>query len=529
MSAPAIAFHLDLKAGHYRLDYLRALLPRLTAAGYTHLVVEFEDKVRLESTAGTAWHGAYTKDEFGALLDDARAAGLTPVPLIQTIGHLEFLLSHARYHSLRELPATAYQLCPSHPETLPFLRRFIDETLELFGNPPFIHLGADETYYLGACPACAARVAASSKSALYLEHLNALATHVLARGVRPMAWADMLLAHPEALDQVSRDLIWVDWDYNTPDGTPERLRAWGAGYFTAEEARAYVQAHPEWTPGAYVFHGEGLRSWPYIDFLTAQGFEVWAAPATCSHGDTPFVPRREHLPNVVGAAARMHGDPAPAGLLVTSWALRLHTLEAQWPLLLAPGLVQSAGATTAGLQDMLATAWLGSPQPAFFQDWPQAGQVLPNLHSYLGVDSACHYYGPADRLDALVERWVANGSFPLWYQVDAAEALRRTEETLAGYAAVAQTYRTLPDGPGVPFWRFAVQAQDAAGRALGLALRGTMGEKDAAAAGALLLETEALRDAYQDLLAPIYTPDSVERTLGMIFGGQLRYLTVAAG
>ena len=100
---------------------------------------------------------------------------------------------------------------------------------------------------------------------------------------------------------------------------------------------------------------------------------------------------------------------------------------------------------------------------------------------------------------------------------------------LADYAAVQPVIDALPDGPGVACWRYALRAQDAAGRALCLALRGTRGEKDAAMAGALLLETETLRDEYRALLAPIYTPDSMEQTLGMIFGGQLRYLTSAAG
>ena len=49
------AFHLDLKTGHYRPDYLKNLFPRLNKCGYTHVVFEIEDKVRLDNLVDATW------------------------------------------------------------------------------------------------------------------------------------------------------------------------------------------------------------------------------------------------------------------------------------------------------------------------------------------------------------------------------------------------------------------------------------------------------------------------------------------
>ena len=212
-----LGFHLDLKAARYRQDYLAELFPRLAAAGYSHIFLEIEDKVRLESTRGTEWCEAWSKQDFAGILAMVREAGMTPIPLIQTLGHMEAILSHRAYHALRESPASAYMLCPSNPASVPFLTRYMDEVGELFDNPPFIHLGGDEAWLLGTCPECRQRVAATSKSELFFGHMDKLFEHARARGWRPIAWADMVLAHSEAIDRFSRDVVWMDWDYWTQE------------------------------------------------------------------------------------------------------------------------------------------------------------------------------------------------------------------------------------------------------------------------------------------------------------------------
>ena len=92
------AYHLDMKCAQFRPDYLASLFARLKQAGYSHVFFEIEDKVRLECIKGAEWCEAYSKQEFSKILAICSENGLTAVPLIQSLGHLEFLLSHRRFH-----------------------------------------------------------------------------------------------------------------------------------------------------------------------------------------------------------------------------------------------------------------------------------------------------------------------------------------------------------------------------------------------------------------------------------------------
>lgn len=518
------AFHLDLKALCYRDDYLRGLFPRLAALGYTHLVVEIEDKVRLEALEGATWHEAWSKERFASLLASASAAGLTPVPLIQTLGHLEFLLSRPGFHSLRETPASATMLCPSRPESLAFLRRLVAETDELFGGPPFIHLGADEARCLGRCPACRARIREKGLAAMLGGHLGEITGAVLARGRRPVIWADMVLAHPEALEELDRETILVDWDYWTGDDAPAELRVWGAGMLDEPGCRE-LPAGFRAGPGRYAFAADGsLRPWPYTGYLLSRGFDVWIAPALTSSGDHYFAPRFLHLANVAGAVRRMAADPRPGGLLVTSWAVRMTTIESQWPGAAIPAAADSAGPLPwSGLAAEAGRIVFGRPAPAFFRAWEKIARPLPTTHSRLGVNSHAHYYGPGRPIPEVLEELARAGA--LEHEATLLPGLEAGYRS--GQASLAREKADADPGATVlAFWRFAARAMMIRAGELSLALdvrRG--GRYSRAKAGRLLMENEVLAEDYRRLLGKIYTPAGVERCLAIVFDASRLYLS----
>lgn len=515
-----LAFHLDMKAGQYRADYLRSLFRRLAAARYTHVFFEIEDKVRLETIRDAEWCEAFSKEEFAALLAAARAAGLVPVPLIQTLGHLEFLLSHGRYHAWRETPRSAYMLCPSNADAVKHLQRMMDEVGELFNNPPYIHLGADEVQ-LGACPDCHKRVAASSQSGVFIEHLNTLARHALSRGWRPIAWADVALGHPEAIGRTERDLIWMDWDYWTPEQRPDTLISWRGkhGFLKPDQLDPEFRAHE----GRHALDADGfIRPWFYTDYLRENGFDVILAPAMRCGGDHVFAPRRMHLPNVTGACLRLKRTPAPLGMMITSWALRLNPLEAQWPGFLIPMLAAERNpATWQDLRDPLAEQVFGRSLPEFFDAWEKIGTSLVLAESHLGIESQTHYYGPSDTIPYLLERFRKEGRL----EKEAEELKAKIPSYQEGETILAKLAGTVaPDSACFRFWQFAGRAIHQRARAYALMLASFAGQPDQAAATQALLAEERLRDEYRPLLSEIYMPVSVERELGMIFGSSLRHL-----
>lgn len=516
-----IGFHLDLKAAHYRAEYLAELFPRLAAAGYTHLFFEIEDKVRLESTPGVAWCEAWTKAAFAGILSLARRAGLTPIPLIQTLGHMEAILSHSPYHELRESPASAYMICPSNPRSTPFLMRYMDEVGELFDNPPFIHLGADEAWHLGACPACRQRVAATSKSDIFVRHMAPLCAHALARGWRPIAWADMVLAHSASIGRFQREIVWMDWDYWTQESGSDHHKNWATGAHGGPEifSAGFFQSDM----GRFTRDAEGrIRPWFYTDFLMDKGFDVILAPATRCGGDHMFAPQLQHLGNVMGAALRARRAPRPLGMLITSWALRLNHIETQWPAILIPQAAAAhAAADWRGLQSVLTEKAFGKPVPAFFEAWQALCPCFTLAESWRVIETDIHYYGQHDSIPYLLGSLRTDGG------VEKERALLDTlrPRHAQGLRILDEIARHVPeDNRCLRFWRFAARAIRARAEEELLFLDALDRPPDPDKAADMLLRLEALQDEYRALLLETYTPASVERELSMIFATPWRYL-----
>ena len=221
-------FHIDMNITQFRGPYLKKELKTLTDLGYNTIIWEVENNIRWETCPECVSPDAFTKAEFKDILAYSRSLGLEPIPLLQTIGHCEYVLKNDRYKPLAEVPDRIDQYCPRNPDVVPFLRKWIDEYLELFGEVKYFHLGADEAYTLGECPQCREYAAAHSLSELYIDHMNAISIPLIEKGIRPVIWGDMLLHHPEALDRLSRKVVIFDWLYDRYYGFGE-VHVWGLG------------------------------------------------------------------------------------------------------------------------------------------------------------------------------------------------------------------------------------------------------------------------------------------------------------
>jgi len=496
------ALHLDLSLSQYRPDYLAQLFRRLAAVGYTHVMLELADKVRLDCLPEVPWCEAYTKAEVAAILDAARAAGLTPFPLVQCLGHLEYLLTHAPFHHLREGRCVASTLCPTHPDTLPFVRRYIDEMAELFGRPAWFHIGADEVWLLGSCPACQARLGGRPKWALYAEHVEAVARHVLDRGMRPIAWADIALGHPELVERFPRELVWMDWDYPTAEEHPTAFRDW-----TRHRASTVAELGPEFraTFGAHVLpDGERFQAWGYSDYLRSRGFSVILAPAMRSGGDNAWVPAWHHPANVFTAARRMLRQPAPEGLLVTSWGCRMNHLEVQWLGFCLPHLLdrQPNAPTWQQLDHGI--------DPRLLEAWQLLATRIPFSSSDLVIRGGDQPgFGPQESLRAAYRE--AN--------LDAASELAKLAPIAAEYGLARRLLEELGgDGLAARHWRHAADALVGKAEECRLTLLARVGASDPEAATDLLLRTEAGRDEHYRLLAESHLPASAERETTLLYG-----------
>jgi hypothetical protein len=322
-------FHIDMNISQFTGPYLKKELKRLAGLGYDTIIWEVENNIRWETCPECVSPDAFSKAEFKDILAYSRGLGLEPIPLLQTIGHCEYVLKHEKYKPLAEVPDRIDQYCPQNPAVVPFLRKWIDEYLEVFGNIKYFHLGADEAYTLGECPRCRAYAAAHSLSALYIDHMNAMSAPLIEKGIRPIIWADMLLHHPEALDKLSKKVVIYDWLYTRYEGAGG-VWVWGQGTRGKDELDAATLARF----GRYLYPwgdepGRDPDPFYQSEYLAAQGFDVVVCPSSSCWGDSVFAPRTFfHMRNTYDSFRRgLSGHLG--GAVLTSWTVHLFPWELQ--------------------------------------------------------------------------------------------------------------------------------------------------------------------------------------------------------
>nr|CAD7399224.1 unnamed protein product [Timema cristinae] len=195
--------HLDLKGAPPKIAYLEQLFPALREWGATGLLLEWEDTfpytrelLSVGSNGPSSSSGAYSGEEARQLLQLAGDSGLAVVPLVQTFGHLEFVLKHDEWRMLREVEAYPSSMCPSHPRALPLVMSLIKQIVEFHPDIQYLHIGADEVWHMGLCPTCVRRTQSNKhgRCQLFLEHVLAVAQFVQDTypTLRVIMWDDML-------------------------------------------------------------------------------------------------------------------------------------------------------------------------------------------------------------------------------------------------------------------------------------------------------------------------------------------------
>eukprot|EP00742_Colponemidia_sp_Colp-10_P017128 GILJ01019676.1.p1 GENE.GILJ01019676.1~~GILJ01019676.1.p1 ORF type:complete len:538 (-),score=67.22 GILJ01019676.1:87-1568(-) len=271
------------------MEYLLWLLPRLSKWGATAVLFEGEDALPWsEPFQQLQGPQAYSADQLNRFLCEARSCNLQVIPLIQTFGHLEFLLKHSSFASLRELSGNFMDLCPCNPDSVPTIIQLVDQVLELFPNSPAVHIGADEVFSLGSCEECALKEKEGGEDVLFLSHFLPIVNHVKSKGRRVLAWDDMFRSWTESqLSQLPEDLELVIWCYKPDIDAALPTDLW--------------------------------------DKLPRQVSRLWGASAYkgAARAWTDFPPIATHLRNTVCWAARSK-QTALQGLILTGWSRFTH-------------------------------------------------------------------------------------------------------------------------------------------------------------------------------------------------------------
>ncbi|GLH02851.1 Hexosaminidase domain-containing protein [Gryllus bimaculatus] len=216
--------HLDLKGAPPRVAYYDELFPLLRSLGATGILIEYEDMFPYsDGLKDLAAHNAYTKADIKHILKVANENELEIIPLIQTFGHLEFVLKLEKFSNLREVPKYPQVVCPSNNDTFPVLAMMINQIMKLHPHIKHLHIGCDEVYYLGNCIRCGMAMVDHkwAKTHLFLNHVIRVAKYVRKHfpNVMPLTWDDEFRKVSEEVLQESRVSQWLEpvvWKYS-PD------------------------------------------------------------------------------------------------------------------------------------------------------------------------------------------------------------------------------------------------------------------------------------------------------------------------
>jgi len=224
-SLPFRGAHLFL--GNDALPFHEKLIGRIFShLKLNHLVLESE-YTRWDSAPGIAVDFSMDKRDLQQVITFARRHQMEVIPLVQSLGHSEWMFRNGQNLDIVEDPDNPRNYCPLNPRTYPFIDAIYDEAIQLF-QPRYFHIGHDEIHLSNRFPyheECQRR----GLTQLFVDDVLHHYRRLQQRGIRTMMWGDMLLHRTESADgaafaespeeaqrrreMLPKDIIICDWHY----------------------------------------------------------------------------------------------------------------------------------------------------------------------------------------------------------------------------------------------------------------------------------------------------------------------------
>ncbi len=207
------SIQIDMKHHLDKMDYMYKILDRMAYYKLNAAIVEFEDKIKYEKYPTIGAANAVSIEEWRKWSEYAYQLNIEISPLIQGIGHADFILKHDEFKKLREDANSDWICCPSNEEYYALQFSLYDEAIRATPHGKYLHIGGDEVGDLGICPVC------KKKNISSLEHqlqwLKKVSNYVVSKGRIPIFWDDMLFKNVGLyslingeIDSKKMDSIW---------------------------------------------------------------------------------------------------------------------------------------------------------------------------------------------------------------------------------------------------------------------------------------------------------------------------------
>ncbi|MDF2698688.1 MAG: hypothetical protein K0Q49_244 [Haloplasmataceae bacterium] len=170
------------------------------------------------------------------------------VPSLSTFGHLYTVLRSHSFKELCELENTDapfglidrmlhHTLDVSSSKSIEFVESMIEQYIPLFSSNKF-NICCDETFDLGKGKSKnLAEELGNGK--LYVDFLNKVIEIVRKHNKTVMVWGDIIAKHPEYINEIANDVIFLNWDY-TKNPNENRIKLF------SESKKPFYQCSGTW-------------------------------------------------------------------------------------------------------------------------------------------------------------------------------------------------------------------------------------------------------------------------------------------
>ncbi len=199
-------------------------------SGYNHIFLEFWGMFPYRRQPDAKWPKAWTWEEATGLinfiLDDLH---MIPCPTQNLTSHAGWSRLVSRQHvMLDQHPERAglyiqggWCFTTEKEETKAFLRDIIDDLVEAYRNPPFVHCSCDKAFGFGSSEEDRTHPA----DVLFVNHMCFLNDYISQKGSRMVMWSDSLYSsmdvlmwkcQPATANLLPKNILMNIWTHNDP-------------------------------------------------------------------------------------------------------------------------------------------------------------------------------------------------------------------------------------------------------------------------------------------------------------------------